>query len=97
MNVTGSAVHREPEAPDVAHYHCAGRYDGVQELGNLAAAWGHESCTETSRASGVTRQARERWLLVFELQADGKWLLARETFEPVALVLRGSAHGDIQA
>ena len=45
----------------------------------------------------MTRRTGERWLLVFELQADGKWLLARETFEPLALALRGSAHGNVQA
>jgi uncharacterized protein (TIGR02246 family) len=63
-------------------YHCVGQYDRVRALGALAVAWGHESCTEATAGSTAIRRTKERWLVVFERQADGRWLLSRETFEP---------------
>lgn len=62
-------------------YQCAGAYDGLRILGNLAVAWGHESCVGTSRVDGRKDQWRERWLLVFERTAPDQWLLTRETYE----------------
>jgi len=64
-------------------YRCTGRFDGIRVLGTLAVAWGYESCLETSKANGDTRRTDERWLLTFRHQANGSWLLADETFEPV--------------
>jgi ketosteroid isomerase-like protein len=61
-------------------YLCAGNYDGVRELGDLAVAWGHESCLETTKASQKTVRTYERWLVVFRRQPDGTWLQSEETF-----------------
>jgi uncharacterized protein (TIGR02246 family) len=66
-----------------ASYHCDGEFEGLRELGTLAVAWGHESCLEKPTGAPAASHTRERWLLVFERQADGRWLLARETYEPV--------------
>jgi len=61
-------------------YHCNGNYDDFRELGDLAVAWGHESCLETTRADGTSLRTYERWLLVFRRQPDGTWLLSEETY-----------------
>jgi uncharacterized protein (TIGR02246 family) len=67
-----------------AFYHCEGEFDGLRELGTLAVGWGHESCLEKPTGAATSTRTHERWLLVLERQADGRWLLARETYEPVA-------------
>jgi uncharacterized protein (TIGR02246 family) len=66
-----------------ATYHCEGDFEGLRELGTLAAAWGHESCIEKPTGAPAGKRTHERWMLVFERQADGRWLLSRETYEPV--------------
>ena len=62
-------------------YRCEGKFDGLRELNGLAAAWGVETCTETPKSKGQPVATKERWLIVFEHQADGKWLILRETWE----------------
>jgi hypothetical protein len=46
-------------------YDCAGDYDGVRELEDMAVAWGHESCLATKKADHKSVRTHERWLLVF--------------------------------
>ena len=67
-----------------ATYHCEGEYEGLRELGSLAVGWGHESCIEKPAGAPAGKRTHERWMLVFERQADGRWLLSRETYELVA-------------
>ena len=64
-------------------YVCAGAYEGVRELEDMAVAWGHESCLETTRADHKSVRTHERWLLVFRRQPDGTWQLSEETFAAV--------------
>jgi ketosteroid isomerase-like protein len=65
------------------HYTCRGSYDGVQEFGVLAVAWGHESCLRQPKDSTKTQQTYKRWLRVFGVQESGKWVVTQEAFEPV--------------
>ncbi len=60
---------------------CQGDFDGFKVLGDLAVGWGHETCVETTRNVGKVAPTKERWLLVFEMTAPGKWLLTRETYQ----------------
>ena len=66
-----------------ASYRCEGEFDGLRELGTLAVGWGHEACLEKPTGASAASHTKERWMLVFERQADGRWLLTRETYEPV--------------
>ncbi len=68
-----------------ARYHCEGDFDDLREVGPLAVAWGHESCLEKPTGTTTGRRTHERWLIVLERGADDRWLLARETYEPVAV------------
>jgi len=60
-------------------YHCTGHFEGFQEVEAMAVAWGVDTCTETHRLHGPV-PARERWLITFERQTDGQWLVSRETW-----------------
>jgi len=60
---------------------CQGDFDGFKVLGDLAVGWGHETCVETTRNAGKAARTKERWLLVFEMDASGQWLLTRETYQ----------------
>jgi len=62
-------------------YRCAGNFEAFREIDRMAVAWGVESCTEAPKTSGRSRSTRERWLIVFERQVDGNWLISRETWQ----------------
>jgi len=64
-----------------ATYHCVGRFEALHELGALAVASGVETCEEHPKPNGVSVITKERWLIVFERQVDGSWLISRETWE----------------
>jgi ketosteroid isomerase-like protein len=64
-------------------YTCSGSYDGLQQLGNLAVAWGHESCLKQPKNATTAERTQERWLRVFAIQMSGRWVVTRETFETV--------------
>jgi uncharacterized protein (TIGR02246 family) len=64
-----------------ASYRCAGHFEALRELGPLAVAWGVETCVETPKGSTSSSTTKERWLIVFERQSDGRWLVSRETWE----------------
>jgi ketosteroid isomerase-like protein len=59
---------------------CQGGFDGFEVLDDLAVGWGHETCL-TTRNAGKADRTKERWLLVFEMTAPGRWLLTRETYK----------------
>ena len=69
------------EAFSSTTYRCSGRFEAFREIDGMAVAWGVDSCTEISKVKGPAVLTRERWLVVFERQADGRWMIARETWE----------------
>jgi len=64
-----------------ASYQCQGHFEAFRQVGNTAVAWGIDACVETSKTTGVSARTKERWLAVFEQQANGKWLISRQTWE----------------
>ena len=62
-------------------YDCRGHFEELHELDTLAVAWGIETCVETSKSGELPSTSRERWLIVFERQVNGKWLISRETWQ----------------
>ena len=65
----------------VTTYHCVGHFEALHELHALAVASGVETCVETPKLNGSPVTTKERWLVVFERQVDGRWLISRETSE----------------
>ena len=64
-------------------YSCKWGIDGVQAAGRHSAVLGHDTCEESPKAGGAGRTVKNRWLTVFERQADGSWLIARDSSEEV--------------
>ena len=62
-------------------YNCVGHFETLHQLGGLAVASGAETCEETAKPNGSAVTTKERWLIVFERQSDGRWLISRETWE----------------
>jgi ketosteroid isomerase-like protein len=62
-------------------YKCDGGFQAIKEIAGTAVGWGIDTCTVKSRAGGPGQRTRELWLMVFERQADGRWLGIRETWE----------------
>lgn len=61
---------------------CSGAFNGFQIIGNLAAGWGYDTCIVTPKSGGESMTERTRWITVYERQANGTWLISRETYEP---------------
>jgi uncharacterized protein (TIGR02246 family) len=61
-------------------FECSGANDEVRVMGNMAVAWGHDSCTETPKAGGSGRTTLSRWMSVYE-RLGGEWLIVYETWE----------------
>jgi uncharacterized protein (TIGR02246 family) len=64
-------------------FKCDWGIDSVQTVGKQAAVLGHDSCVETPKAGGAAKTTKSRWLTIYEQQADGSWLMARDASEPV--------------
>jgi ketosteroid isomerase-like protein len=62
---------------------CKGDYDGIQELGTLAVAWGHDRCLQTSSDLLNTGELDRRWLRVLAPTKSGQWLITRDAIEDV--------------
>lgn len=63
-------------------FKCEWGIDSVQAVGKQAAVLGHDSCVETPKAGGAAKTTKSRWLTIYERQADGSWLMARDASEP---------------
>jgi uncharacterized protein (TIGR02246 family) len=64
-------------------FKCDWGIDSVQTVGKQTAVLGHDSCVETPKAGGTAKTVKSRWLTIYERQADGSWLMARDASEPV--------------
>jgi uncharacterized protein (TIGR02246 family) len=63
------------------NYNGTGRLETIREIGELAVGWGVDTCIETPKPNGTPVTTIERWLVVFERQPDGRWLISRETWQ----------------
>jgi uncharacterized protein (TIGR02246 family) len=64
-----------------AEFNCAGHFESFRQIEDLAVGWGVEVCTETEKTNSRSKHTKERWLIVFERQGDGRWLISRETWQ----------------
>lgn len=61
---------------------CSGDYVNFVVVGPFAIGQGRDACTKTEDGSTVTEYSN--WLVFYERQADGSWLMTRDYGEPVA-------------
>lgn len=73
------AFHRASFAS--VRFTCTWSIEGAETVDRLAAVWGADECTETPRGGGPSMRWSGRWLTVFQRQADGSWMIVRDTGE----------------
>jgi ketosteroid isomerase-like protein len=66
-----------------AAYSCTGGFDGFKIVAGTAVGWGHDACTEIPRAGGAGQTYESRWIMLYERQPDGAWLVVRDSDEDV--------------
>ena len=64
-------------------YSCTGGFDGFKVVADTAVGWGHDACKEIPRAGGVGQTYNSRWIMLYERQPDGIWLVVRDSHEDV--------------
>jgi len=64
-------------------YSCTGGFDGFKVVAGTAVGWGHDACTEIPRAGGVGQTYNSRWIMLYEREPDGVWLVVRDSDENV--------------
>ena len=64
-------------------FDCAWTIQGVSVVHRLAAIWGTDSCTETPKAGPGMRKFNGRFMTMYQLQADGTWMIIRDPGEVV--------------
>lgn len=64
-------------------FDCAWTIQGVNVVHRLAAIWGTDTCTETPKSGPGTRKFNGRFMTMYQLQADGTWMVIRDTGEVV--------------
>ena len=62
-------------------FDCAWTIQGVSVVHRLAAVWGTDSCTETAKSGAGTRKFNGRFMTMYQLRADGMWMIIRDTGE----------------
>jgi uncharacterized protein (TIGR02246 family) len=68
---------------DQVRFDCAWTIQGASVVHRLAAVWGTDSCTETPKSGAGTTKFNGRFMTMYQLQADGMWMIIRDTGEVV--------------
>ena len=68
---------------DKVRFDCAWTIQGVSVVHRLAAIWGTDTCTETPKSGPGMRKFNGRFMTMYQLQADGSWMVIRDTGEVV--------------
>lgn len=66
----------------MTRFECEAEFDGIQVIGDLGTAWGHDRCTITPKSGEASETTASRWLVVFHRQGDD-WFVAYTTSEGV--------------
>ena len=73
------AFHKENFA--TARFDCTFSIKGTTVVDRVAAVWGDDACTDTPRAGGPSEKWQGRWMTVYQLEADGSWMIVRDSAE----------------
>jgi len=68
---------------DKVRFDCTWTIQGVSVVHRLAAVWGTDSCTETPKSPVGATTFNGRFMTMYQLQADGMWMIIRDTGEVV--------------
>lgn len=62
-------------------YACMWTINSVSRVDSLAAVWGNDACVGTPASGGPSQAFEGRWLMIYQLQPDGSWLIVRDSGE----------------
>jgi len=65
----------------VARFDCTWTIDGMSAVDKLAVVWGTDTCEDTPKSGGALQHWRGRWLMVYQRQSDGSWMIVRDSGE----------------
>ncbi len=64
-----------------AQFACTWKVLGMVTVDKLATVWGEDSCADTPKAGGTPLDWNGRWLMVYQRQPDGSWIIVRDSGE----------------
>ena len=62
-------------------FDCAWTIQGVSVVYRLATVWGTDTCVETPKSGAPPVKWNGRFMTMYQLQADGRWMIIRDTGE----------------
>jgi uncharacterized protein (TIGR02246 family) len=62
-------------------FDCTWTIQGVSVVYRLAAVWGTDMCVETPKSGSPPVKWNGRFMTMYQLQADGRWMIIRDTGE----------------
>ena len=62
-------------------FDCTWTIQGVSVVYRLAAVWGTDTCVETPKSGAKPVNWNGRFMTLYQLQADGRWMIIRDTGE----------------
>ena len=68
-----------------ARFNCTWTINGNTIVDKVAAVWGDDSCIDTPKAGGPPGDWKGHWLTVYQQQADGSWMIVRDSAEDARL------------
>jgi uncharacterized protein (TIGR02246 family) len=66
---------------DKVRFDCTWMIQGVSVVYRLAAVWGTDTCVETPKSGATPVTWNGRFMTMYQLQADGRWMIIRDTGE----------------
>ena len=66
---------------DQVRFDCTWSIQGVSVVYRLAAVWGTDTCVETPKSGAKPVNWNGRFMTMYQLQADGRWMIIRDTGE----------------
>ena len=64
-----------------ASFKCTYTIKGTTTVDKIAAVWGDDACTDTPKGAGVVGHWQGHWLTVYQFEADGSWMIVRDSAE----------------
>ena len=66
---------------ETARFDCTWTIVGLTNVDKLAAVWGEDACVDSPKPAGPAQSWKGHWLMVYQRQPDGTWLIVRDSGE----------------
>jgi uncharacterized protein (TIGR02246 family) len=66
---------------ETARFDCTWTIVGLTTVDKLAAVWGEDACVDSPKTAGPAQSWKGHWLMVYQRQPDGSWLIVRDSGE----------------